>query len=197
MPLQRSLVVTAIQSQDPQALREILGSLPARFPLPVVCVQHIGSSFLGEMVMWLAEICPLPVRKATHGEAPQGRTVYFAPEDVHLELDAGGGRFALSQAAPVDGHQPSVTVTMRAAARCFGAGTVGVLLTGMGRDGAEELRQLREKGAVTFAQDKDSSVVHGMPGEAIRLDAATFILTPGKIAAVLTDLARNKNNNKE
>jgi two-component system chemotaxis response regulator CheB len=66
------------------------------------------------------------------------------------------------------------------------------LLTGMGRDGAEELRLLKEKGAVTFAQDKDSSVVHGMPGEAIKLDAATFILAPDKIAAVLTDLANNK-----
>jgi len=74
----------------------------------------------------------------------------------------------------------------------YGGDTVAGLLTGMGRDGAEELRLLKEKGAVTFAQDKDSSVVHGMPGEAIKLDAATFILAPDKIAAVLTDLANNK-----
>src|SRR3989338_2315134 len=80
----------------PQALREILGSLPAKFPLPVVCVQHIGSSFLGEMVMWLAEVCPLPVRKAVHGETPQPGVIYFAPGDAHLELD-NGERFMLSQ----------------------------------------------------------------------------------------------------
>ena len=183
------MVVIGASTGGPQALREILGSLPARFPLPVVCVQHIGSSFLGEMVMWLAEICPLPVRKATHGETPQAGVVYFAPEDAHLEWDNNGGRFALSQAAPVDGHQPSVTVTMRAAARCFGAGTVGVLLTGMGRDGADGMASIASAGGVTIAQDEASSTVYGMNKQAVELGAVQHILPLEQIAAALITIA--------
>ena len=108
-----------------------------------------------------------------------------------------GGRIVLTRDEPESGLRPSVSYLFRSLAEVYGGGVVAGLLTGMGRDGADELLALKIIGAVTFAQDKDSSVVHGMPGEAIRLDAATFILTPGKIAAVLTDLARNKNNNKE
>ena len=185
------MVVIGASTGGPQALREILGNLPARFPLPVVCVQHIGSSFLAEMVMWLAEICPLPVRKATHGETPQASVVYFAPEDAHLEWD-DGGRFALSQAAPVDGHQPSVTVTMRAAASCFGAGAVGVLLTGMGRDGADGMVSIAAAGGITIAQDEASSVVYGMNKQAVELGAVQYILPLEQIAAALETLANNR-----
>ena len=186
------MVVIGASTGGPQALREILGNLPARFPLPVVCVQHIGSSFLAEMVMWLAEICPLPVRKATHGETPQASVVYFAPEDAHLEWDNNGGRFALSQAAPVDGHQPSVTVTMRAAASCFGAGAVGVLLTGMGRDGADGMVSIAAAGGITIAQDEASSVVYGMNKQAVELGAVQYILPLEQIAAALETLANNR-----
>src|SRR3989338_4900988 len=184
------MVVIGASTGGPQALREIWGSVPARFPLPVVCVQHIGSSFLGEMVMWLAEICPLPVRKATHGETPQAGVVYFAPEDTHLELD-NDGRFVLSQAAPFDGHRPSVTVTMRAAARCFGAGAVGVLLTGMGRDGADGMASIASAGGVTIAQDEASSTVYGMPKQAVELGAVQHILPLEQIAPTLEALANN------
>jgi two-component system chemotaxis response regulator CheB len=185
------MVVIGASTGGPQALREILGSLHANFPLPVVCVQHIGSSFLSEMVMWLAEICPLPVRKAAHGEAPQAGIIYFAPEDVHLELDNDGGRFVLSLAAPIDGHRPSVTVTMRAAARCFGAGAVGVLLTGMGRDGADGMADIAEAGGITIAQDEASSTVYGMPKQAVELGAVQHILPLEQIAPVLEALANN------
>ncbi|HEU0219558.1 MAG TPA: chemotaxis-specific protein-glutamate methyltransferase CheB [Gallionella sp.] len=185
------MVVIGASTGGPQALREILGSLPAKFPLPVVCVQHIGSSFLSEMVMWLAEICPLPVRKAVHGEAPQAGIIYFAPEDVHLELDNGGGRFALSLAAPIDGHRPSVTVTMRAAAHCFGAGAVGVLLTGMGRDGADGMADIAAAGGITIAQDEASSTVYGMPKQAVELGAVQHILPLEQIAPTLEALANN------
>jgi two-component system chemotaxis response regulator CheB len=103
-----------------------------------------------------------------------------------------GGKIVLTKDEPENGLRPSVSYLFRSLAAVYGGDTIAGLLTGMGRDGAEELRLLKEKGAVTFAQDKDSSVVHGMPGEAIKLDAATFILAPDKIAAVLTDLANNK-----
>lgn len=182
------MVVIGASTGGPQALREILGALPQKFPLPVVCVQHIGSSFLDEMVLWLAEICPLPVRKAVHGEAPQPGTVYFAPEDAHLELD-DGGHFMLSLEAPFDGHRPSVTVTMRAAARCFGGGAVGVLLTGMGRDGADGMASIAAAGGVTIAQDEASSTVYGMNKQAVELGAVQHILPLEQIAPVLEALA--------
>jgi len=178
------MVVIGASTGGPQALHEILAHLPASFPVPIVCVQHIGSNFLSEMVTWLNEVSPLPVRKAAHGETPQAGVVYFAPEDAHLELD-DGGRFALSLAAPLDGHRPSVTVTMRAAARCFGAGAVGVLLTGMGRDGAEGMASIAAADGITIAQDEASSVVYGMPKQAVELGAVLYILPLEQIAPAL------------
>ena len=178
------MVVIGASTGGPQALHEILAHLPASFPVPIVCVQHIGSNFLSEMVTWLNEVSPLPVRKAAHGETPQAGVVYFAPEDAHLELD-DGGRFALSLAASLDGHRPSVTVTMRAAARCFGAGAVGVLLTGMGRDGAEGMASIAAADGITIAQDEASSVVYGMPKQAVELGAVLYILPLEQIAPAL------------
>lgn len=182
------MVVIGASTGGPQALHEILAHLPASFPVPIVCVQHIGSNFLSGMVTWLAEVSPLPVRKAVHGETPQAGMVYFAPEDAHLELD-DGGRFVLSLAAPLDGHRPSVTITMRAAARCFGAGAVGVLLTGMGRDGAEGMASIAAAGGITIAQDEDSSVIYGMPKVAVELGAVQHILPLEQIAPALEALA--------
>ncbi len=187
------IVAIGASTGGPQALREILSHLPAGFPAPVVCVQHIGSDFLSEMIVWLAEVSPLPMRKAAQGEVPQAGVVYFAPEDVHLELD-GGGRFELSQAPPCDDHKPSITVTLRAAARCFGAAAVGVLLTGMGRDGAEGMAAIAAAGGVTIAQDEASSVVYGMPREAVALGAAQHVLPLEQIAPALVTLASKMRN---
>ncbi|MDO8262352.1 MAG: chemotaxis-specific protein-glutamate methyltransferase CheB [Gallionella sp.] len=192
-PFQPRMVVIGASTGGPQALREILSRLPAAFPLPVLCIQHIGSNFLSEMVAWLDEVCPLPVRKAAHGETPQAGIVYFAPEDAHLEFD-DDKHFALSLAAPIDGHRPSVTVTMRAAARCFGAGTIGVLLTGMGRDGADGMASISAAGGITIAQDEASSVVYGMPREAVACGAVQHILPLEQIAPTLEALAGRKGN---
>jgi len=178
------MVVIGASTGGPQALHEILAHLPASFPVPIVCVQHIGSSFLTEMVTWLAEVSPLPVRKAAPGETAQAGIVYIAPEDAHLEFD-DGGRFALSLTAPLDGHRPSVTITMCAAAHCFGAGTVGVMLTGMGRDGAEGMASIAAAGGITIAQDEASSVVYGMPKQAVELGAVQHILPLEQIAPAL------------
>jgi two-component system chemotaxis response regulator CheB len=178
------IVVIGASTGGPQALHQILAHLPASFPVPILCVQHIGSNFLSEMVKWLAKVSPLPVRKAMQGETPQAGTVYFAPEDAHLELD-DGARFALSPAAPLDGHRPSVTITMCAAARCFGAGAVGVLLTGMGSDGAAGMASIAAAGGITIAQDEASSVVFGMPQQAVKLGAVQHILPLDQIAPAL------------
>src|ERR1035437_2408316 len=99
---------------------------------------------------------------------------------------------ALTKDEPENGLRPSVSYLLRSVAEVYGRDAVAGLLTGMGRDGAEELKLLRDKGAVTFAQDKESSVVHGMPGAAIQLDAATLVLSPEKIPATLANLASGR-----
>lgn len=185
------MVAIAASTGGPQAFREILSHLPPAFPAPVVCVQHIGGDFLTGMLTWLAEVCPLSVRKAAQGEIPQAGTVYFAPEDAHLEFDERG-RFALSDAPPCDGHRPSATVTLRAAARRFASGAVGVLLTGMGRDGAEGMADIAAAGGITIAQDEASSVVYGMPREAVALGAAQQVLPLEQIAPALAALASRR-----
>ncbi len=187
------IVAIGASTGGPQALREILIRLPADFPLPVVCVQHIGSDFLSELVTWLNEAAPLPVRKAAQGEIPQAGIVYFAPEDTHLEFD-DSGRFELSHAPPSEGHRPSVSVMLRAIARRYGTGAVGVLLTGMGRDGAEGMLDIATAGGVTIAQDEASCVVYGMPREAVALGAAQHVLPLEQIAPALIALTNNRNS---
>ncbi len=186
------IVMIGASTGGPQALREILSHLPANFPVPVVCVQHIGRDFLSGMVTWLDEASLLPVRKAAKGELPQAGVVYFAPEDVHLEFSSDG-RFVFTQTPPYDGHKPSATVALRAAAHRFGDRTVGVLLTGMGCDGAEGMAEIAAVGGVTIAQSEASSVVYGMPKVAVELGAARHVLSIEQIAPALTALANNVN----
>lgn len=187
------IVMIGASTGGPQALHEIITHLPANFPVPVVCVQHIGGDFLSGMVSWLDEASLLPVCRATKGELPQAGEVYFAPEEVHLEF-ASDGRFLFTQAPPCDGHRPSATVAMRAAAHRFGDRAVGVLLTGMGCDGAEGMAEIAAAGGVTIAQSEASSVVYGMPKAAVELGAALHVLSIEQIAPALTTLANNCNN---
>jgi two-component system chemotaxis response regulator CheB len=186
------IVAVGASTGGPQALRAILSQLPTGFAAPLVCVQHIGSGFLQPMVEWLAEGSPLPVRIAAQGEHPLPGVAYFAPEDHHLELDANGC-FTLSQAPPCDGHRPSVTVTLRSMAQRFGPATVGILLTGMGHDGAEGMAAIAAAGGVTIAQDEASSVVYGMPREAVALGAVQLLLPLEQIAPALAALFNNHN----
>jgi two-component system, chemotaxis family, protein-glutamate methylesterase/glutaminase len=186
------VVALGASTGGPPVLQTILAGLPKDFALPVLVVQHIAAGFVGGFVEWLAQSSGLPVHVATHGELILPGHVYVAPDECQMKV-ARGGKISLSQDAPENGLRPSVSCLFRSVAEVYGGEAVAGLLTGMGRDGAEELRLLREKGATTFAQDKDSSVVHGMPGEAIRLDAAMLILSPEKIASVLTSLAHSKN----
>lgn len=189
----KKVVALGASTGGPPVLQTILAMLPGDFPLPVLIVQHMASGFTASFAEWLAQSSGLPVHVATHGELILPGHVYVAPDECQMKVDKGG-KIALTQDAPENGLRPSVSCLFRSLAEVYGGNVVAGLLTGMGRDGAEELRLLREKGAVTIAQDKDSSVVHGMPGEAIKLDAATFILAPDRIAGVLTGLANCKDS---
>lgn len=178
------VIAIGASTGGPQALSTILSQLPLDFPVPVICTQHICEGFLQGLVDWLASVCQLKVKIAQVGESPLPGTIYFAPERNHLELDAQG-RFSYSLAPPVDSHRPSVTVTFKSVAKFYGRATAGILLTGMGRDGAEGMRAVAQSGGITIAQDEKSCVVFGMPKEAIALGAAQHVLPIQEIAPLL------------
>lgn len=189
-PAKLRIVAIGASTGGPPVLQTILAALPKSFPVPVVIVQHMAAGFSQGFMEWLAQSSALPLHLAAHGELMLPGHAYLAPDDVQMKV-VSHERIMLTRDEPENGLRPSVSYLFRSVAEVYGCDAVAGLLTGMGRDGAEELRLLKERGAITFAQDKDSSVVHGMPGEAIRLDAAMLVLPPEKIAAVLTSLAKN------
>lgn len=171
----------------PQALHTILTQLPKNLSVPVFCVQHISEGFLQGLVTWLAAECPLPIKIARPGELPLPGVIYFAPERSHLEL-GHQGQFVCSSSTPVDGHCPSVTVLFQSAVRHYGNSLIGVLLTGMGRDGATGLLDIALQGGTTIAQDEQSCVVFGMPKEAISIGAVKHILAIEAIPPLLNKI---------
>jgi two-component system chemotaxis response regulator CheB len=184
---QPRIVAIGASTGGPPILQMILASLPRNFPVPVLIVQHIAAGFTEGLVEWLAQSSSLKVRVATHGQSVLPGQVYVAPDGLHMTVIADG-RVQLTADEPENGLRPSVARLFRSVARVYGQSAVGVLLTGMGKDGAQELRLMKEQGAVTIAQDRETSVVHGMPGEAIRLGGATYVLPPEKIRMVLASL---------
>lgn len=186
----QEIVVIGASTGGPRALRQILAALPADFPVPVACVQHIGGDFMPDMLSWLGDASALRVCRALNGELPRAGCIHFAPPDVHLEID-GQGHFRFSSDLPVEGHRPSATVLMHTAALSLGQHVTGVLLTGMGRDGAEGMASIASAGGVTIAQDEATSVVWGMPGQAVALGAARFVLPIEQIASSLVALVTN------
>ncbi|MGD1804534.1 chemotaxis-specific protein-glutamate methyltransferase CheB [Dapis sp. BLCC M126] len=165
----------------PQALKTILNNLPSTFPIPIICVQHISNGFLNGLVNWLANECKLPIKIAISGELPEAGAIYFPPEDHHLELD-NRGKFFCSKTPAIGGHRPSITVTFNSVANFYGSSATGVLLTGMGRDGADGMQAIAQAGGLTIAQDEASSIIFGMPKEAIALGAAQYILSINDIS---------------
>ncbi len=185
------IVVIGASTGGPQALKEIFTQLPADFPVPVICVQHICFGFLEGFIDWLATSCRLTIQIAQVGDMPKPGKIYFPAEQMHLELDAWG-RFICSDSPPVAGHRPSVTVSFESVAKFYGKATVGILLSGMGRDGADGMQAIAQAGGFTIAQDEATSVVFGMPKEAIILGAAKQILPIQAIAPRLLAMFQNQ-----
>jgi two-component system chemotaxis response regulator CheB len=181
------LIALAASTGGPQAIQTVLQSLDHHLTVPMLVVQHISPGFAGGMAEWLAATCPQLVKLAEHGETPVAGTVYLAPSDAHL-IVTHRGALALSKAPPSNGFRPSANVLFESVAECFGSRAIGILLTGMGDDGAAGLGQLRAAGATTIAQDQASSVVFGMPGAAVALDAASRVLPLSSIGGALHDL---------
>jgi len=185
-----ALVAIGASTGGPQALHEILTRLPATFPLPIVVVQHIAEGFAAGLVDWLRPLCALPIQLATPGAALDRPAVHVAPTGRHLVVR--GRALALSDEAPVSGHRPSATVLFRSVAQEHGGRAIGVLLSGMGDDGAAGLRDLKRAGGVTIAQDEASSVVFGMPAVAIGMGVVDHVLPPSAIPALLAQLAAGR-----
>jgi len=186
------VVAMGASTGGPLVLQKILYGLPKNLSVPLLIVQHISQGFTEGFVEWLMNTTNFPLHIAAHGEYPLPGHGYVAPDNFHMGVEKGP-RIVLCNHGLENGLRPSVAYLFRTAAQVFGSRAVGVLLTGMGRDGADELKLMKEKGAVTIVQDKESSVVHGMPGEAIKLNAATYILSPENIAVTLTALIKKTN----
>lgn len=172
-----ALVVMGASTGGPGAVIRVLRGLPPDFPLPILLVIHIGELFSAALAEWLDGQSPIPVRHARHGEPlpVRGRAqVLLAPANRHLEIR--GAELRLTQGPERNFCRPSVDVLFESAARELGGRALGCLLTGMGRDGASGLLALRQAGAPTVVQDEATSVVFGMPREALRLGAAEAML---------------------
>lgn len=167
-----------------EAVKAVLQALPVNAP-PVLIVQHIPQSFTGAFAKRLDAVCAIRVKEAEEGERIRAGTAYVAPGCSHLSLRRYLTGFAcvLENREPVNRHRPSVDVLFHSAAKELGANAVGVLLTGMGKDGAEGLLAMRRAGAWTIAQDEASCVVYGMPREAVLIGAALEIVSLSEIAA--------------
>ncbi|MEK6210804.1 MAG: chemotaxis-specific protein-glutamate methyltransferase CheB [Pseudomonadota bacterium] len=191
-PAEIKLIAIGASTGGPPVLQIILAGLPKDFPAPVLVVQHIAHGFLAGMAEWLNQTTGLRIHIASYGTTPLPGHVYLAPDDFHMGVSARGG-IVLTREEPENHLRPAVSFLFRSLAEAYGPNALGVLLTGMGKDGAAELKLLKDKGAITIAQDLESSVVHGMPGEAIALGGATHVLPADKIAAALVGLVNHRN----
>jgi two-component system chemotaxis response regulator CheB len=191
-PLRGAIALVAIGASTggPLALQALLSRLRPGFSAPIVIVQHISLGFADGLVQWLGSSTGYAVRVAAHAAALQPGVAYVAPDGFHTQVDASG-RIVLDGGPKDHGFRPSVASLFRSAAQAFGPRAIGVLLTGMGHDGARELKAMRDAGAITLVQDADSAVINGMPGEAVRLGAATHVLPPETMAATLNRLVQS------
>ncbi len=176
----------------PLVLQKILSALPADFPAPILVVQHIAKGFTQGMADWLSNSCALHIKLAENGEMPRRGQVYVAPDAKQMALTRSG-KISLTDDPPEHSVRPSVSYLFRSLVENgFSARTLGILLTGMGKDGSAELKQLKDAGAITIAQDEKSSIVFGMPGEAVKLGGATYVCNPEEIIIKLRELLPHK-----
>ncbi|MBF0282628.1 MAG: chemotaxis-specific protein-glutamate methyltransferase CheB [Zetaproteobacteria bacterium] len=190
-PYSTSIIAMGASTGGPQAIFEILKKIPADFPVPIVCVQHISEGFIDGMIAWLNHLCSVCVCAAKEGETPQAGHVYFPRDGQHLTLDRKGA-FAYENLPPVSGHKPSISVTFSSLRDYYHQGVTGVLLTGMGRDGVDGLRDIFAAGGMTIAQNQMSSVVFGMPKVAIEEGVVRLVLSIETIGERLIALVKGE-----
>ncbi len=190
-------VVIGLSTGGPSALEQLLPNLPADFPVPVLIVQHMPKLFTGALAERLDRCCALRVEQAYEGAAVRPGKVWLAPGDSHMEVapmgtgfsldarSAAKGRVRLHQREPLNHCRPSVDYLFHSAARLYGAGTLALMMTGMGSDGLDGARAVHERGGVVLAQDEATSAVWGMPGRVAEAGIANATLPLGALAGEL------------
>jgi two-component system chemotaxis response regulator CheB len=181
-----------------EAIKRVLVEMPADAP-GILITQHIPKAFSTSFAKRMDECCAMTVTEAEDGQQVLAGHVYIAPGDRHLYLVRDGARYVcrLDDGAPVNRHKPSVDVLFKSVAKCAGQNAIGALLTGMGKDGAKGLKAMRAAGSRTVAQDEASSVVWGMPGEAVAVGAAEEVVSIDDMARHLRDLAEGMDFTKQ
>ncbi|WP_166360038.1 chemotaxis response regulator protein-glutamate methylesterase [Pseudomonas akapageensis] len=183
----QGLVAIGSSAGGPAALEVLLKGLPENFPAAIVLVQHVDQVFAAGMAEWLGSASGLPVRLARDGEPPQKGTVLLAGTNHHIRL-LKNGTLAYTAEPVHEIYRPSIDVFFESVAHHWRGDAVGVLLTGMGRDGAQGLKLMRQQGFLTIAQDQQSSAVFGMPKAAAAIDAAVEVRSLDRIAPRLKEI---------
>lgn len=191
--MSHTVIAIGASTGGTQALQALLTAMPANAP-GIVIVQHMPEHFTASFAARLNELCAMEVREARNNDSVVPGLALLAPGNYHLLLKRSGARFHVeTRSGPlVSGHRPSVDVLFKSTARAAGKNAMGVIMTGMGRDGSTGLLAMRENGARTIAQDEQSCVVFGMPKEAIRLGGAELTLPLGAIAGKLVELVNQR-----
>lgn len=185
------VVAVASSTGGPQVVHRLLSELPGDFPAPIVLVQHINAAFADSLAGWLAASSKLKVKLAKDGDPLLPGEVLIAPPYVHMTIPSRG-RVALRRGEPREGHLPSATTLLESAAKAYGKRAVGLILTGMGSDGAEGMVAIRAAGGKNIAQSRESCVVFGMPGSAIEKGVVDLIVHGDELSSALLRLARGE-----
>lgn len=186
------LLAIGISTGGPNALRKMFALIDADFPVPIVVVQHMPAGFTLEFAKSLDRICPLEVKEASDGDVLKTGRVLICPGNYHITVEKRrlAGVIRLNQNDPVNGHRPSVDVLFSSVAREYGGHSMGVIMTGMGKDGAREIGSIHKKGGITIAQDQESSIVYGMPKVAAELGHIQHIVPLHEMAETINRLVR-------
>jgi two-component system chemotaxis response regulator CheB len=179
-----SALLIGISTGGPNALADMLPSLPKTYSPPILIVQHMPPIFTKFLSDRLASKCALPVKEAAEGDEVENGHIYIAPGDQHMTIAREGTsvRIRLNQNTPENSCRPSVDVLFRSAAKVYGHGAMAVIMTGMGQDGLRGCEAVKEAGGRILAQDEASSVVWGMPGFVVRAGLADRVLPLGQLA---------------
>lgn len=181
-------VVAGVSTGGVEALKLVLGALPADFPLPVMIVAHISPEADNGLALLLNDLCAIRVKEADELEKAEAGTVYIAPPNYHLQMERDGS-LSLSVDPPVRFARPSVDVLFESAADAFGPALIGVVMTGAGSDGSNGLKRIKESGGVTVVQDPDNAIADPMPRSAVETVAPAHVVPLDRIAPLLVKLA--------
>jgi len=188
LPRKINCVVIAASTGGPMALCQLCSALPEDFPVPILLVQHNTSGFDKGFVQWLDGYSRLNVQLAEEGTNPSRGNIFVAPTDRHLVVNDGGISFDYGE--PVNNQKPAADLLFKSAAALYGNSLVSAVLTGMGSDGAEGTRLVKQAGGITIAQDEESSMIYGMPHAAVETGCVDIELPLNEIAPKLVSLTK-------